>query len=262
MSFARSTAFSGMIIGLCAGFLLQLYSLASPNFFILDLILGAIVGLILFAVVGAVVGRNEAIIPPASEVTTTVVVSAPPVYAPYPSYPAYAPPPAPAATAPSGEGPVKTTPTWEPVPLTVYEEPDETRVFAVVQASKVERDKLLIFTREAPDQLVSRFGLQGASVHKITRVEGEDNVAPGDVDRIGYLIEAHFSKGPNRSVVLPGLETLVDASSIKNIRRLLEVARDLAQSSNGTILTSVDNKVLPPSQVALLEQGAVKMSSQ
>lgn len=260
MTFARSTAVSGLIIGLCIAFLLQLYSLASPNFFVLDLILGAIVGLVIFGIVGAVVGRNEVIIPPNSEVTTTVVVSAPPVYAPYPPvYPAYAAPPAP--TPAPGSEPMKSTPTWEAVPLTVYEEPDETRVFSVVQASKVERDKLLVFTREAPDQLRERYGLQGSSIHKITRVEGEDNVAPGDVDRIGYLIEAHFSKGPNRSVVLPGLETLVDASSIKNVRRLLEVARDLAQSSQGTILTSVDNKVLPPSQVALLEQGAVKLTS-
>ena len=130
----------------------------------------------------------------------------------------------------------------------------------MVHASPVTPDRLLCFTTGIPDEVARGFGLVGAKFYKVTRVEGEGTVNPGDLDRIGNLIELHFNTGPGKAVVLPALENLVAAGNVQNVRRLLEVMRDLAQQSHGIMLVSIDTVSLPETSVTLLERGTCRIA--
>ena len=70
----------------------------------------------------------------------------------------------------------------------------------------------------------------------------------------------HFSKGQRYNVVLPSVESLVEAAGVKNVRRLLDVARELAQSATGSVLFSLDPRALSPDKVAIIERGSFKVS--
>jgi hypothetical protein len=165
-----------------------------------------------------------------------------------------------AEIAPPEKAPSPTSiPQWPFLPLSVLETANEGNVWVVVRSSGLPRDSLLCFTRETPSLLTGEYGLSGAAIYRISRVEGEDTVTPGDLEKICSLAERHFAKSSGRAVVLPGLETLVDSSSAKNVARLLEVMRDLAQQSRGAVLVSFDPESLPSNQAAMLRRGAVRL---
>lgn len=174
-----------------------------------------------------------------------------------------APPPrpvSPSALPPLGRtGFPRPGPVWQPAaPLSVLEGADEELVWSVVGASGVPASKLLCFTRLLPSELEGRYRLRGATILRISRSEGEGAVAPSDLERIGYLSEKHLS-APGQAVVLPGIESLVEANSVKNVGRLLEVLKEAAQGSQGAVLASLDPRTLDATKVALLERGARRL---
>lgn len=147
---------------------------------------------------------------------------------------------------------------WRPQPLAVYETAEESSLWEVVRTARLSPEKLLCFTRLTPQELSSRFGLAGAKIVRISRVEAEDAVPPSDLEKIAYLIERHLT-ARGCAVVLPGLESLVEASSLKGVGRLLEVAREVAQASQGAVLVSLNPRALAETQTALLERGATRL---
>jgi hypothetical protein len=185
--------------------------------------------------------------------------SVPPPVAPVPVPATEVSPPAVPVAAPV-ISPPEVVPQWPFQPLTVLETTDEKNVWKVVGKSGLQRDGLLCFTREAPSLLTGEFGLQGATIYRLSRVEGENTVGPGELEKIIDIIERHLAKGSGRAVVLPSLEGLVEATSVKSVGRLLEVARDLAQTSRSAVLVSFDPKTLPENQAALLRRGAVRLA--
>jgi hypothetical protein len=137
----------------------------------------------------------------------------------------------------------------------------EKDVWETVHSSALTPDRLLCFTTGIPEDIAREYGLMGAKFYKVTRVEGEGAVNPGDLDRLGNLIEMHFGTGPGKAVALPALENLVAAGTVQNVRRLLEVMRDIAQQSHGTMLVSVDPVSLSSMSVALLERGMCRLTA-
>jgi len=165
-------------------------------------------------------------------------------------------PSAPVPPAPSGTG-SKAWPLTEP--LCVLETSDEREVWRTVKTAPVSGELLLGFTTRLPEDILKEFDMTGIRLLKVSRVQGDSVVHPGDLDRIGSFIERHFEAGPGRFVVLPCLENLVEAGNVSNVRRLLEVARDLAMQTRGSMLVSVDKASLPDAVVATLERGVVRL---
>jgi PKD repeat protein len=147
-------------------------------------------------------------------------------------------------------------PAWPMVPITVVETPDPSVLWKIAASSGVDRPKMLILTTNLPAEISGAHGLVGAEVRQLSRTEGEDKVAPGDVDRIADLIETHMGKGTGRAVVIEGVERIVDAASLKNTRRLLQVAGDVAKSTRGSILFSLNPELLSLQERRQLEEGA------
>ncbi len=144
-------------------------------------------------------------------------------------------------------------------PLCVLETNRERDAWEATKALHLSPDRIIGFTTFPPEDLAHDLGIPAASIFKISRVEGEGNVDPGDLERIGNFIERHLGGGEGRVVVLPAVENLVEAGNVRNVRRLLEVVRDLAQGSRGSMLVTLDPVSLPEAQVTLLERGARKL---
>lgn len=122
---------------------------------------------------------------------------------------------------------------------------------------------LLAFTWGRSERLASKYGLAGAHVVRVSRVEGstgDERIAPTDVDKLVDLVEKHFRAAEGQAVVLPDVHALVNAAGAKNVIRLLEISRDLALERKGSILFTVDPTAVPPSDLALLERGAHKLT--
>lgn len=142
------------------------------------------------------------------------------------------------------------------VPLTAVETTTLAGFWAMAAASGIEREKMLIFTPDLPGKLTGTYGLVGASIFRIARTEGETNIGPGEIDRLGNLLENHLGKGSGRAVVLGGMEMLIDSSSLKSVRRLLQVAREVAETTRGAVLYALNPEILSQSERRQLEEGA------
>jgi hypothetical protein len=165
--------------------------------------------------------------------------------------------------APPEAKPVQAKLTWPLFePLCVMRTGAEKEVLELAGSSGVPNDRLLVFLTQVSEVTLPRYGLESVETVRLSRVEGEDVVSPGDLEKLGYIIEKHFSRGQGYKVVLPSVESLVEAAGIKNVRRLLDVARELAQGAAGSVLFSLDTQALSPDQVAILERGAFKITAQ
>jgi hypothetical protein len=144
--------------------------------------------------------------------------------------------------------------TWPFTPLGAVECKDEDIVWEIVRSSGVLPDALLGFTFDSPKELAQMF--KGATVWKVSHVDGADHVPLTPLDRIAELCETHFGLGPGRVVVLPGLDHLAEANDVPTVVRVLSIVRDLAQLTSGTVLTSLNPKTLSEQDVARLERKA------
>jgi hypothetical protein len=253
---ARSIAVSGAVMGIAGGLLLWLLGYVGPVLFIPITILGALVGAIVFGIPGFLFERKVEREKQEEDARIAALQAAPPASVVVIN------------VAPQGQGGYqqpqaqqqRSIRPWPPVePLCVIETSDEKDVWRSVRAAALPQDRILGFTGKLPQDIAVEFGLTGVTFMKISRVQGDGIVSPGDLDRIGNLIEMHFSAGPGRFVVLPCLENLVQAGNVSNVRRLLEVTKDIATQTRGSLLVSVDPASLPQDVVATLERGNLRL---
>ncbi len=232
----------------------------------------ALVVILLAIVVGIVLamryrGRNLLGLDELSGATAVESVSAPAPATPLPvtPTPVTAPSSSPTPSAPAEEAtpsapprsPEKEPP-WPMVPLTVVQSTDREKFWRMASASGLDRAKILIFTPESSGALTGKYGMSGAQFHRLSRREGDENISPGDVDRMGYLIDEHFGKGSGRAVVIDGVSMLLDANGLKTVRRLLELANEAAETTRGAVLVYVNPDTLPaPDLRKLTEMAAV-----
>ena len=260
---AGSTVASGVVLGIITALLLWFLNYVDPiTMVFLAVILGALFGI---AVGVPAHSLNKKILKERKKLgeapafyPAALATQAPPLPV-QPSAANTAPPVAVAASIPAAQAPPPSAwPLFEP--LCFLETSRERDLLEIAGAAGLPPQRLLVFLTQTAEVLLPEYGLAGVEAIKLSRVEGEDVVSPGDLDRLGYLMEKHFAKGQGYKVVLPSVEALVEAAGVKNVRRLLDVARELAQGSAGSLLLSIFPKALPEEQVAILERGATLLA--
>ncbi|MDE1819544.1 MAG: hypothetical protein KGJ23_06480 [Euryarchaeota archaeon] len=208
-------------------------------------------------------------LPPTTPPATTLPPAPPPPVPPPPGSPLPSSPPPPppgpapgfgsrpnvAATArpvpPSGTSGL---PPWPLTPLTTVETSDPSKVYAMASSSGLERERMLVIAPDAGGALAGTYALVGATMWRLTRSEGESYISPADPDRLGDLMVRHLEKTSGRAVVLVGLEKVVDACGLKVAMRLLEVARETAETNKGTVLVALNTGILKEGDVRQLEE--------
>lgn len=147
-------------------------------------------------------------------------------------------------------------PPWPSIPLTVLEADSPAATYRMAASSALGDDHLLLFTVEDPETIRKDYGLPGVNIWRVSRIEGEGNISPLDVDRMGHLCEAHFGKGSGRGVVITATEMLVNSAGLRNAGRLLQVLREVAEAHHGAVIVFLNpsNFTLPERRA--LEEGA------
>ncbi len=147
-------------------------------------------------------------------------------------------------------------------PLSTLETYQESDVWTLVRKTAIEPGTLLAFTHGSREDVTRALGSTEVTVFKVSRLEGEGTVSPADVDRIADVIATHFAKGKGRAVVLPGIETIVESTNVRNVRRMIDLVRDLALESKGAVLVTLDPGSLPSASLSLLERGSKLLHAQ
>lgn len=143
-----------------------------------------------------------------------------------------------------------------PQPLVVLSTPSSDRFWTTVASARLSPDGLLVFCREPPNDVATRYGMTGATFWQIARNEGEGKVRPADLDRIGYLLEQHLGQAPGRNVVVGDLTLMIDDGSLRNVRRLLQVAREAAEAKRGRVIYAVNPEGRSSAELGQLTEGA------
>lgn len=113
----------------------------------------------------------------------------------------------------------------------------------------------LLISRDRPALLRERHpGLpQGLAIRWLSRVEGPENIPPGQIDSLGELIESHFRGGRGRVVGLEGIDYLVGQNNFSSVLSLLQFLRDVAQETEGHLLISLKSNSFEKRENSLLE---------
>lgn len=169
---------------------------------------------------------------------------------------AFPTPPSPPAASRKPPASADEVPAWPMVPLTAVESEDARVVLRMGARSGLSRDKILVLATELPAEVSVQFGLAGAEIWRIARVEGDRQISPNELDRIGHLIETFLGQESGRAVILGGLELLADSVSVAAVRRLLQITREVAQNTRGAVVYHLDPRAFPADQLRMLEEGS------
>ncbi len=142
-------------------------------------------------------------------------------------------------------------------PMLLVEEP-RPRTFWTLVENAVGSSSVVIVTRERPASLRgARPRLADAkAILWITRLEGPENVPPGDLDILGDRLQEHLRAVPGSTVSLEGIEYLVSQGAFLPVLRLLQFLRDVAQETEGQVLLALNPASLEPREVSLFESDA------
>lgn len=182
---------------------------------------------------------------------TAMVLETPLARPPGPALPTPAPG-VPSVTTPSSSAP----PAWPMVPFTIVEAPSPDLVYGMAASSGLERERMLVIGPTSPGALAGTYGLAGAVLWRLSQTEGDQNLSPADVDRIGDVITRHLERGSGRAAVIAGLDRVVEASGVRATRRLLEVAHEIAEANRGTFLASLNPEFVKEADLKRLEESA------
>jgi tetratricopeptide (TPR) repeat protein len=114
---------------------------------------------------------------------------------------------------------------------------------------------LLVIGRDRPTALRQKFPeLPTASeLLWLTRNEGPECISPGSIDGLGERIDTFLKSHPGGVVALTGLEYLISQNGFLPILRLVQMLRDVTESSDGTLLLAVHAATLDDRERSLLE---------
>ncbi len=126
----------------------------------------------------------------------------------------------------------------------------------MVQGHRPDLASLLLFVSDDPERVRERYQLQGASIHRISRLEGEGNISPANVDRAGQVAELHCSRRKGKTLVLIPVVAEVAAEGVKPVTRLLEVLYEVAVAQEGEVLVHLDPRKLTLAERRSLERSA------
>jgi PKD repeat protein len=150
----------------------------------------------------------------------------------------------------------KILPAWPEGPLTVLETSERMAVLRMAANAPIPKEDVLLLVKESPEVVEKEAGLKGMNVMQVAISDGENKIKPGDLDRIGHLLEAHLRTGEGKAVVVEALDMIIDANQVKGARRLLDVVREMAQENKGTVLVQLNPSSLPLAERTRLEEGA------
>jgi len=112
----------------------------------------------------------------------------------------------------------------------------------------------LVVTREFPDNIRQRHGIQTTPVIWLTESPGERRIAPTSLAVLADTLVRFMEKNPNSIVLMEGIEYLTTFSDFKKVLKQLDYLNETTWMTRARLLIAVNPKAFDAKDLALLER--------
>ena len=109
-------------------------------------------------------------------------------------------------------------------------------------------------TRDHPRKISRKYKLDNASYVWLTKMPGENNIRPGQLDKINQFSEEFLKNSPGGVIVIEGLEYLVTHNDFEDVFSMVQSLKDLASVTESILVISISPSILEKSQLKALER--------
>ena len=139
--------------------------------------------------------------------------------------------------------------------LSIFEDERPLRVLERVAALSSSHP-CLVLSRDRPSNLRKQLPslATDARILQLTKsAEGEDFLAPGQVDAIGERLSQHLRSSQGAVVALTSIDYLISQNGFKPVLRLVQFLREEAEQAEAHVLLSMNPATLEKRELALME---------
>ncbi|KQM11542.1 hypothetical protein AOA80_07580 [Methanomassiliicoccales archaeon RumEn M1] len=116
--------------------------------------------------------------------------------------------------------------------------------------------RVLTATRLHPSLVAERTGLDADESIWLSERAGAGNVPPDQLNRLFQRISAFLSENPDGTVMLEGVEYILQYNDVKKVLATVERVNDVIMSSQAVLIISIDPMTLDPRTLAYLRRWA------
>jgi hypothetical protein len=117
----------------------------------------------------------------------------------------------------------------------------------------------LAVSRQHPDLIKQKYGLEATPVYWLATRAGEDVVAPTNLGILTHMLVKFVEENQNGVVLLDGLEYLVSNNDFNKVLRVIDQVNDHISQSKSVMIIPVDPRAFTPKELALLERNVEKI---
>lgn len=150
-------------------------------------------------------------------------------------------------------------PPWPATPFTIIESVDPTVLYRTAVRAHIDPESLFVLTLQEPAVLEESYGLKGATILQVSRLEGDRRISPGEIDRIAHNAEIHLGEAPGRAVLVDATESFLSATSLSTTARFFHVLQEAAERNNGRLIAYLNPREVTLQERRSLEEGATRI---
>ncbi|WP_457752401.1 DUF835 domain-containing protein [Thermococcus sp.] len=118
----------------------------------------------------------------------------------------------------------------------------------------------LIISRDPPEKVKEKFGVQQTPILWLTKLSGENKVHPHRLEYLTQTLVDFMKKDPNEKlIVLGGIEYLILELGFQPVFKFLTTIKDHAILNNTIVVVPLDEKTLDKKELTILEREFQKL---
>ncbi len=134
----------------------------------------------------------------------------------------------------------------------VFEEKPE-KAYALFTSALQSGVAGLCLTREFPDKLGKKYGLEGATVLWLSTLSDPRAIRPNDLEKISLQLSDFFARQTGIGLI-DGIEYLVSNNGFQTVVKLVQHLRDISAKSGAVLLLSLNPETLSANELGLLRK--------
>jgi hypothetical protein len=116
-------------------------------------------------------------------------------------------------------------------------------------------------TRQHPDLVREKYGLEGTTVYWLATRAGDGVMSPTNLGILTQTLIKFIGTHQNSVILLDGLEYLVSNNDFNKVLRVIDQVNDHISQSTSRLILPVDPRAFDQRELALLERNMVKMDT-
>jgi hypothetical protein len=117
----------------------------------------------------------------------------------------------------------------------------------------------MAISRQHPDLIRQKYGLEATSIFWLATRTGQDVVAPTNLGILTHMLVKFIEENPGGVVLLDGIEYLVSNNDFNKVLRLIDQVNDHISLSKSVMIVPVDPRAFSQKELALLERNVEKI---